>query len=66
MAKENFIDIPKLVRSIQRAEGNPDCFQQGQEPCDQLECIWRTLCLKDQGDSGAIEPVFGGSGAGAT
>ena len=66
MAKENFIDIQKLVRSIQRAEGNPDCFQRGQEVCDQLECIWRTLCLKDQEDSGTIEPVFRGTGAGAT
>jgi len=46
-AKEDFLDIVKLVRSIQRAEGNPDCFSRAQGYCDQLGCAWRQYCLED-------------------
>ena len=28
-AKNDFLDITALIRSIQRAEGNPDCFFEG-------------------------------------
>lgn len=43
--KETFIDITELVRSIQRSEGNPDCFRR-KTSCDQLDCVWRSLCLE--------------------
>lgn len=35
-----------LIKSIQRAEGNFDCFGTATEYCDQLGCAWRNDCLK--------------------
>lgn len=49
---KSYLDIASLVRSIQRAEGNMDCFQMGMIDCDQLDCKWREFCLD-------IYPVFG-------
>jgi len=46
--KKSFLDITTLIRSIQRAEGNTDCFQKGIIDCDQVECKWRSLCLEAQ------------------
>jgi len=46
--KKSFLDIAKLIRSIQRAEGNPDCFQKGIVDCDQFGCKWRSFCLEEQ------------------
>lgn len=43
--QKSFLDITNLIRSIQRAEGNPDCFQKGIVDCDQLDCKWRSFCL---------------------
>lgn len=37
-----------LIREIQRAEGNFDCFGSAIGFCDQLECIFRELCLTEQ------------------
>lgn len=38
----------ELIRAIQRAEGNFDCFGRAAgEECDQLECFWREECLTD-------------------
>lgn len=35
-----------LIRSIQRAEGNFDCFATADDGfCDQYDCIWRDDCL---------------------
>jgi len=42
---KNYLDIITLIRSIQRAEGNPDCFLKGNSECDQLNCAWRAYCL---------------------
>ena len=44
-AKRDFLDIKALIRSIQRAEGNPDCFMKGDDDCDRLDCVWRLYCL---------------------
>ena len=44
-AKRDFVDITALVRSVQRAEGNRDCFRRGQVYCDQTACVWRKYCL---------------------
>jgi hypothetical protein len=41
MKKEN------IIRSIQRAEGNFDCFGSAiTGECNQMSCIWRGDCLK--------------------
>lgn len=45
-AKNNFIDIKALIRSIQRAEGSTDCFRKGIIDCDQDDCKWRHICLE--------------------
>jgi len=44
-AKNDFLDITGLIRSIQRAEGKPDCFLKEDEDCEQLDCAWRLYCL---------------------
>ena len=44
-AKRDFADITALIRSVQRAEGNRDCFRRGQVYCDQTDCVWRKYCL---------------------
>ncbi|MEJ5348631.1 MAG: hypothetical protein WHS46_08070 [Desulfosoma sp.] len=36
-----------LIREIQRAEGNFDCFGTAQGYCDQEECCFRNLCLAE-------------------
>ncbi|MGD9106343.1 MAG: hypothetical protein PVJ50_09730 [Desulfobacterales bacterium] len=46
--KKSFLDITNLIRSIQRAEGNTDCFQKGISDCDQSDCKWRSFCLGEQ------------------
>jgi hypothetical protein len=45
--QKSFLDMTALIRSIQRAEGNTDCFQKGIVDCDQFGCKWRSLCLKE-------------------
>jgi hypothetical protein len=45
--KNNFLDITALIRSIQRAEGNIDCFRSGQIDCDKVDCAWRQFCLEN-------------------
>ena len=47
-AKKNFLDITALIRSIQRAEGGPDCFRSAVTDCDQVDCKWRHICLEGQ------------------
>jgi len=37
-----------LIRAIQQAEGNFDCFGTAtEEECDQEECLWREDCFKE-------------------
>jgi hypothetical protein len=47
LPRKDFLDTTALIRSIQRAEGNPDCFRRAQVGCDQFDCIWRKYCLKE-------------------
>ncbi len=36
----------ELIRTIQRKEGNFDCFAAAHEGvCDQGDCLWRTDCF---------------------
>jgi hypothetical protein len=36
----------ELIRQIQRAEGNFDCFGTAKDFCDQLQCCFREDCLR--------------------
>jgi hypothetical protein len=33
-----------LIRSIQRLEGNPDCFGTVDNSCERTGCAWREYC----------------------
>lgn len=36
-----------LIRAIQKAEGNNDCFATTQvRECNQMNCLWREDCVK--------------------
>lgn len=43
--KKDRFDLTKFIRSMQRAEGGPDCFGRAQGHCDQLNCVWRRYCV---------------------
>jgi len=43
--KRNFLDTTSLIRSIQRSEGNPDCFLKEEAVCDRTDCSWRLYCI---------------------
>jgi hypothetical protein len=45
--EDDSIDITLLIRSLQRVEGNFDCFRRAKEYCDQTDCCWREYCLKE-------------------
>ena len=47
LPRKDFLDATALIRSIQRAEGNPDCFRKAQEGCHQFDCAWRKYCLEE-------------------
>ena len=36
---------PDLIRAIQVAEGNTDCFETPEGSCDQESCCFRNDCL---------------------
>jgi len=44
--EDAYLDITTLIRSVQRVEGNFDCFLRAEEYCDQIDCCWRPYCLK--------------------
>jgi hypothetical protein len=35
-----------LIKTIQRAEGNFDCYGTAKGGCSQVACCWRSDCLK--------------------
>ena len=43
--ENDFLDITALIRSIQRVEGNFDCFRRAKGYCDRSDCYWRPYCL---------------------
>ena len=45
-----YVDLVNLIRSIQRAEGNLDCYRVGRRQCDRLDCTWRNHCLEKTGE----------------
>ncbi|MET0012114.1 MAG: SAP domain-containing protein [Sedimenticola sp.] len=37
----------ELIRAIQRAEGNTDCYRTSvADNCEQIACLWRKDCLE--------------------
>ena len=40
-------DLVHFIRSIQRIEGDPDCFGTAQKECARLDCPWREYCLRE-------------------
>lgn len=36
----------QLVKTIQRREGNFDCFGTARGNCNQIACCWRTDCIR--------------------
>jgi hypothetical protein len=44
--RTNSVDMMALIRSIQRVEGNSDCFRRGLRECPEMECSWRPYCLE--------------------
>ena len=44
--RENLPDIIHLIRSIQRVEGDPDCFRRIKKDCDKIDCCWREYCIE--------------------
>jgi len=40
----NLPDLSRLIRSIQRQEGDPDCFGVAGGYCVRLNCQWRDYC----------------------
>ena len=49
-SKSNYVDLTNLIRSMQRLEGNPDCFRTANGHCDRLDCVWRVYCLEKSQD----------------
>ncbi len=48
MGLKNYGRLKKadLIRAIQRAEGNFDCFETDPFNCGQWQCLWRDDCIK--------------------
>jgi hypothetical protein len=44
--KPGKIKKSELIKAIQRAEGNSDCFGTNPYSCNQFNCCWRDNCLK--------------------
>lgn len=58
---KNPFDLTKFIRSIQRLEGNPDCFKKAQGYCSQWDCVWRQSCLDDKKKGGGqlrVNPIL--------
>lgn len=51
--KSDLADRTELIRSIQRSEGNPDCFRK-KRTCEEIDCAWRSYCLPPL-DAGALQ-----------
>jgi hypothetical protein len=52
----DMLDLSLLIQSIQRIEGNPDCFGSAAAGyCDRLDCQWRAYCLKEPENQSGTE-----------
>ncbi len=41
----SLLDTTAMIRSLQRSEGEEDCYRRGREVCDHTKCPWRRYCL---------------------
>jgi hypothetical protein len=48
-----------LVRKIQVAQGDVDCFQTGRQGCTQVACRWRQECFQGSIDDGRTDSLPG-------
>ena len=54
--KSSNIKKPELIRAIQRAENNIDCYGTARvDNCHENECLWRADCLSANGVKGGIK-----------
>ena len=58
MAKD-YLDVTRLIRCIQRAEGNLDCFRRIMGDCQENECCWRPYCIEEQQVTGSADSPRG-------
>lgn len=45
---EDLCDLTRLIRSLQRLEGKPECFATDLPACEGIACLWREYCLKPE------------------
>ncbi len=45
--QKNYLDITALVRSLQRADGERDCFRTSIQNCQIRDCRWREYCFEE-------------------
>jgi len=45
----NSPDLIKFIQSMQRVEGEMDCFGRPESYCESPDCVWRDYCLKELG-----------------
>ena len=53
-SKPDYVDLVNLIRSIQRAEGNLDCYRRDRQQCDRMNCVWRDHCLREAEKSSKV------------
>ena len=46
--KDQCPDVKLFIQSIQRIEGNLDCFGTSDGDCEHQDCLWREYCLKEK------------------
>lgn len=46
-----------LIRAIQATEENPQCYGNSNGRCDQMDCCFRTDCLKTNGSLSCVGAV---------
>ena len=57
MARD-YVDVTRLIRSIQRAEGNPDCFRRIMNGCQEDGCWWRPYCIEEPRVTGSADKTM--------
>lgn len=62
MARD-YLDVTRLVRCIQRAEGNPDCFRRIMDDCQEIDCCWRPYCIEEPQVTSSAVGTKGNQGA---
>ncbi len=45
---EDFCDLTRLIRSLQRLEEKPECFATDHPTCEGIACLWREYCLNPE------------------